>query len=279
MMQPVTLWEACAGSAALALSLFGAAPPAPYRGGKRRYCDALIGALGLPTYAGPMFPINARVILSEPGTWGKAWQCVAEGLLEPAAEIVDGWADVGRPLFQRLSSAPPPGDRAAWLAAFLALQTGAALSKPVVEAEGRWKISGYGSLSPAAVAKGFRERLLPSTLAQRMRAIPQDFVAGLTVHHGPAQTADFGVQPTHVLIDPPYAETSGYNDVFERGQVVELALRERARGATVGVCEHGPIPELVAEGFEAVALAEQSVSFGVRSASRSTTEVLTLWRQ
>jgi hypothetical protein len=99
----------------------------------------------------------------------------------------------------------------------------------------------------------------------------------LSVHHGPAQTAPFK-RPSHVLIDPPYVGTSGYADEFEREAVVELALRARSQGATVGVCEHEPVAELVAEGFEAVRLSEQSVSFGVRSASRSTSEILTVWR-
>jgi len=263
-----TLLEACAGSAAVSLAAYGATPPASYRGGKRRYARAILDLLGLSTIE--------RVELVDPGLWGVAWQLFAHGHGPAAARFASSWRDEGKPLFQRLVAAPPPVLPAEWLAVFLALQSSSVLSKDVTIREGRWRTSGYASLSPSARKKGFRERLLPSRVAAKIRQVPPAFTSALSAYHTSA--LEHGGLATHVLIDPPYVGVGGYSNQMPRADVVELALRWREAGCVVGVCEHGAVAELVEEGFVAHTLQAGKAAFGPRTASRSTAETLTLWR-
>jgi len=62
---------------------------------------------------------------------------------------------------------------------------------------------------------------------------------------------------TVVMIDPPYfgdgsRKITGYQHEFPRASVVEVALRWKAAGARVAVCECVAVPELVAEGWHAL---------------------------
>lgn len=62
---------------------------------------------------------------------------------------------------------------------------------------------------------------------------------------------------TVVFIDPPYVNTTGYAHDLPRAEVVALARRWAAAGATVAVSEAEPIPELVAEGWYSVDITNQ----------------------
>jgi hypothetical protein len=57
---------------------------------------------------------------------------------------------------------------------------------------------------------------------------------------------------TVAYMDPPYVGTTGYGHDLPRSEVVALARRWAAAGATVAISEAEPIADLVAEGWHAV---------------------------
>ena len=64
---------------------------------------------------------------------------------------------------------------------------------------------------------------------------------------------------TVVFCDPPYVNTTGYAHDLPRAEVVILARRWAAAGATVAISEAEAIPELVAEGWHAVEITGERV--------------------
>lgn len=275
--RPLHLYEACAGSAAVSLAAFGATPPATYRGGKRRYAKAILHALGIEPLAD--LRTGIRVTLTEPGLWGRAWSLLACGLRDATVKVLSGMRLDGRPLFDQIVDTPPPEEPAEWLASFLALQSAAVLGKEVsIGPDGRWRTAGYATLSTSAVQKGFRERLLPAQLAKRVAGIPLAFLNSLGARCARASVELDGAAPTHVLIDPPYQGTSGYQAKLARSEVIDLARSWAASGAIVGVCEHEPIEELVAEGWIPMEIGAQPVAFGPRTACVRKSEWLTVKR-
>jgi len=57
-------------------------------------------------------------------------------------------------------------------------------------------------------------------------------------------------------MDPPYQGTTPYAHLLPRDDVVMLARRWQAAGATVCISEAEPIPALMAEGWHAVDITE-----------------------
>jgi len=177
---------------------------------------------------------------------------------------------VGRPLWDRIIEAGVPADPVERAAAFLALQASSVLGKPVSPLEGEWKTSGYGEVSPSGRRRGFRERLLPAPLADRVEKAAE-VMASLhpTILHDDVRR--HRIQPPEdgvmvLLIDPPYQGTTGYGSAqLSRAEVLEIARFHAAEGAVVGVCEGAPLTEL--EGWHAAPL----VSNGdLRSAQKQT---------
>jgi hypothetical protein len=82
---------------------------------------------------------------------------------------------------------------------------------------------------------------------------------------------------TVVFIDPPYLNTTGYAHDLPRAEVVALARRWAAAGATVAISEAEAIPELVAEGWHAVRIDGERVG-QKRTFSKQQAEWLTLSR-
>ena len=80
-----------------------------------------------------------------------------------------------------------------------------------------------------------------------------------------------------VYIDPSYVGTTGYASDLPRADVVALARRWAAAGATVCISEAEPIPELVAEGWHAVRIDGERVG-QKRTFSKQQAEWLTLNR-
>jgi hypothetical protein len=82
---------------------------------------------------------------------------------------------------------------------------------------------------------------------------------------------------TVAYMDPPYLNTTGYASDLPRADVVALARRWAAAGATVAISEAEPIPELVAEGWHAVEITNERVG-QARTFSKQKREWVTLNR-
>ena len=78
-------------------------------------------------------------------------------------------------------------------------------------------------------------------------------------------------------MDPSYVGTTGYADNLGRSEVVAIARRWAAAGATVAISEAEAIPELVAEGWHAVRIDGERVG-QKRTFSKQQAEWLTLSR-
>jgi hypothetical protein len=79
------------------------------------------------------------------------------------------------------------------------------------------------------------------------------------------------------ILDPPYVGTTPYAHDLPRADVVAIARRWAAAGALVMVCEQEPIPELVAEGWQARDIAHARKG-QARTFSRQSREVVTMSR-
>jgi hypothetical protein len=82
---------------------------------------------------------------------------------------------------------------------------------------------------------------------------------------------------TVAYMDPPYVGTSGYGHDLPRANVVALARRWAAAGATVAISEAEPVDDLTADGWSAVNITGQRVG-QARTFSRQQAEWLTLSR-
>jgi hypothetical protein len=115
------------------------------------------------------------------------------------------------------------------------------------------------------------------TLAAAAESVGGDLPAAITpdareVDPGPALPPG-----TVVYADPPYLGTTPYAADLPRADVVALARRWAAAGATVCISEAEPIPELVAEGWWQVRIDGERVG-QKRTFSRQQAEWLTLNR-
>jgi hypothetical protein len=82
---------------------------------------------------------------------------------------------------------------------------------------------------------------------------------------------------TVVFCDPPYQNTTPYAHDLPRAEVVAIARRWAAAGATVAISEAEPIPELVAEGWYAVEITGERIG-QARTFSKQKREWVTLNR-
>jgi hypothetical protein len=82
---------------------------------------------------------------------------------------------------------------------------------------------------------------------------------------------------TVAYMDPPYVGTTGYGHDLPRADVVALARRWAAAGATVAISEAEPVDDLTADGWSAVNITGQRVG-QARTFSRQQAEWLTLSR-
>lgn len=111
----------------------------------------------------------------------------------------------------------------------------------------------------------------PAPMLDRRESMP-------ALIHPDARTIDPPTLPpgTVAYMDPPYVNTTGYAHDLPRAEVVTLARRWAAAGATVAVSEAEPIPELVAEGWYSVDITGERV--GQRRTFGGTQEWVTLNR-
>jgi hypothetical protein len=115
------------------------------------------------------------------------------------------------------------------------------------------------------------------TLAAAAESVGGDLPAAITpdareVDPGPALPPG-----TVAYMDPPYLGTTPYASDLPRADVVALARRWAAAGATVCISEAEPIPELVAEGWHAVRIDGERVG-QKRTFSKQQAEWLTMNR-
>lgn len=140
------------------------------------------------------------------------------------------------------------------------------------DAEGRWVNTGDGGATfggPAFASP-------PERTAEGLDATPADLPAVVLTD---ARTIDPPALPpgTVVFCDPPYQNTTGYAHDLPRAEVVTLARRWAAAGATVAISEAEPIPELVAEGWYSVDITNQRAG-QKRTFSKQQAEHVTLNR-
>lgn len=239
-----TLVEPCAGSAAFTLHLLGATRALmPYQGSKWRFRHSLqaqaeaLGFEGLPS----------RVVLTDPGPWGRALRMVLDVaerrlLLEHLRELA---AEDARAVYDRLHGAAPPPEDVPFTAEFLFLQRLAFSGKAVGCQGGRWMSPGFNSSSAYGLAATERfgevKPMIPSLIATlgSFRLAPVEAV----VLQEPARAPDEPAPRTLVYLDPPYVGSTSYPDgAMDRDTVVELASAWRKAGAAVMVSEQHGVP-------------------------------------
>lgn len=251
-----TFVEPCCGSGAMTLHLLGARQAlVPYAGSKWSLRRELAGVLlRLGAWGQP-----SRVVLSDASWWAGA---VAAVLRDRAAV-----ADALRPLvrdgeqdpagqYERLREWPVPVDPALRTAVLLWLQRMSFSGKAVgdvEDAQGRKRWVTHGLNATSAYGRAGTDRFgevrpLGATLLEAVEAAPQcravEAKRGLVLPHVDG--------PTVVLLDPPYAGTSGYpTGDLSRDDVVAYALQWQDTGAWVVVCEAEPVGELLARGWRA----------------------------
>lgn len=137
------------------------------------------------------------------------------------------------------------------VATWLALQSAGALGKPVRLEGGAWKHCGYAHLSETSREKGFKARLNPASIADKVDGLPAPAVS---VYHGNAGELlrELGEQlnGAHVYMDPPYKGCTGYGWDCAREQVLELATFASDAGAIVALSEAVPLADELGPGWE-----------------------------
>ncbi|MFN3199968.1 MAG: hypothetical protein ACE366_16350 [Bradymonadia bacterium] len=236
-----TFADLCCGSAAVARRLLSPSqrPLVPYMGSKLGYAESILALLDV------LGQRPERIILADSGPWGRFWHAVHhQHLGEAIIDELRSMRGAGASLMTSIHQAPVPQSPARRWACFLALQAGSAFGKPVGIEGASWVVHGYAHLSESARAKGFKERLNPRTLADRLaRALagwPPTEVFVEPVESMPLGWAD---ADTVVYIDPPYSSTEGYST----SDLSSAALRSVANtlfqiGASVAVSEQRPLP-------------------------------------
>lgn len=278
-MSKVTFIEPFCGSAAVSYGLLGARRLAPYMGSKLRYVKQLLELMQLAPEA------LEAVILLDSGEWGRTLNTFHErDLADAVAAMIDQWGsarkaamDAGedvrywtddRELYDQLVGAAylPLATPTARAAAHLFLQVRAFNGKSVSVRRGAWHSHGfdpeYRDSKPGA--KSNRGWATPRwKLAERIRKNiePLSQVEILvrqwdhSVSRCPLLWEEAVGEPRVVYMDPPYAGTTAYPHAFGREKVLAMARDQYALGNTsVYVSEAEPLADLVAEGWEAVAL-------------------------
>ncbi len=265
--------ELCAGTAAVSLRLHrdGARPPVSRMGSKTGYADTILRVLGLVPGQ------RAAAYLwcePDPGVRLLLEAYRDAGLAKAAAAIIRGWAgEDPRALWERLRAEGPPrgpdgGAEAGEVARSYLL---GAWSFRQSEPESGFVASDNhskqgrpgGRQSAATLASGIKGNpTLPATILDDAR----------TVEPGPDLPPG-----TVAYMDPPYVGTTGYAADLPRADVVALARRWAAAGATVCISEAEAIPELVAGGWHSVRIDGERVGQR-RTFSRQQAEWLTINR-
>jgi hypothetical protein len=136
---------------------------------------------------------------------------------------------------------PHQEDRTAWAAQFWALQACSVQGKPPKWTLRGWKTSGYASVSPSGIRRGFRERLNPKALAPKLEAT-RSLLEGMDFFPTLGDAAQCIGGPGDVAyLDPNYRKTTGYRCGISREDAKALALCLRRGGARVLYAESEPV--------------------------------------
>lgn len=259
------LVELCAGTAALSLRLeqAGARPPVSRMGAKTGYADAILALIGLEPgdkaerYLWCEPDAGVRLLL-------EAYRSAS--LAAEAAAIIRGWAhEEPRALWDRLRAEGPP-------------------RCPEAREVARWLNSeAWGNLGrymgpdrPSSChPPGWVASITSQGLAERadgLGGLPADITEdGRTLEPPPLPSGAV------CFIDPPYIGTTGYGHDLSRADVVAMAQRWAAAGATVLVSEAEPITALVEQGWHCVDITAMRVG-QKRTFSKQQRECVTLNR-
>jgi site-specific DNA-adenine methylase len=223
-----TLVEPCAGSAALTLHLLGAKRSiVPYQGNKWRFRQALAECAAELGFVGP----PSRVVLTDPGPWGRALPVILDRSRLPGLiERLEGMASRDPAgVYRELKGAPVPADDVAFAAEFLFAQQLAFRGRAVGVRGGVWRMIGFDSHNARfGVVKG---------MVRRLRDLKPS-AADLVINQEPAAHPAGRVRDLLVYLDPPYAGSAGYpNGGMDRREVERLAVAWRMTGAAVIVSE------------------------------------------
>ena len=225
MTRPTLLVEGCAGVAALSLCLQSgrhARPLVPRIGNKSGYAPAILRVLGLRPGAGA-----ARYIWCEPDP---GCRLLLEAYRDPvlsagAAALLRAWAgEDSRALWDRLRAEGPP----------------------VLEPLTAHEVARWAYLGRACYRRGMPESGYFGREDQTDQAL-QSAARIEALHPMPATIrADIRdavpIPGAFLYLDPPYADTTGYDHDLPRADVLEVAHRWHAAGATVAISEAVPLP-------------------------------------
>ena len=263
--------ELCAGTAALSLRLHrrSARPPVSRMGSKTGYADAILRVLGLRPGQGAAHYLWCE---PDPGVRLLLEAYRDADLARAAAAIIRGWADEEpRALWERLrAEGPPRGVDAGEVARWAWVNRRSWKGDPEHGYMDAWAVK------PVADPARQGHRWTPEQPAPLFEVLP---VMPATI------TPDArGIEPgpdlppgTVAYMDPPYVGTTGYRHDLPRSEVVALARRWAAAGATVAISEAEPVDDLTADGWSAVNITGQRVG-SPRTFSWQQAEWLTLSR-
>lgn len=240
-----TIYEKCAGSAALTFHLLGSKKSImPYQGTKWRYRHLITKLLSELGFHGP----PSKVYLTDPGPWGRALgiildkdkrqQLIAKLESWVSLDPYDVYLDLNR-LFI------PIGD-IEFTAEFLFLQRLAFSGKGVGITKGCWNSPGFNKTSAYGkpVDKNFGEikPMVPALIKvlKHYDLVPAEIIS--TQAHAGLPLLPLPLEKTIVYIDPPYVNSTKYpNGTMSRDEVIELAIAWHTAGATVMISEQEAI--------------------------------------
>ena len=267
MNRPPVFVELCAGLAAVSLRLQGGPhcrPPVSRMGNKAGYSRAILAVLGLRAGQGA-----DRFVWCEPDDGCRALldAYTRPDVLREAAGIIRGWADEDpRELWERLRALGPIGSAdAAEVARWARIVTGNRLTPDHHDGE-QWTNPGHGGSTFGGAA--FATPIDP--LARAFEELAGS--ADATVERNAYNVAP--IPGAVCFVDPPYQGTTGYGTELPRADVLDLARRWDAAGATVCISEAEPLP---LEGWHHVEITGCRVG-QKRTFSRQQAEWLTLNR-
>ena len=113
------------------------------------------------------------------------------------------------------------------------------------EAAGRWQNTGKGGTTFGGPV-GYGGDRVPG----KLDALPGDLPADIAPDARAIEPGPCLPPGTICYMDPPYVGTTQYANHLGRADVVAIARRWAAAGATVCISEAEPIPDLVADGWE-----------------------------
>lgn len=271
--------ELCAGSAAVTLSLLrdGALPPVSYKGGKRAYAKAILGALRLSPGAGAK-----RVVLVESGPWAEVWRAISERRTrDGVVSLLRSWdREDPRQLWERLAGAAE-GSRSEAAASWLI--RGCWSYEAGNPGSGFAQSRAYETIWQTAEEIRIRRTVTPLKVALAVEALGSLPWASVSVVRSDVLAVDpagLGLPPgSLVYLDPPYAGTSQYSATLSRREVLRTAWRWARAGATVCASEAEPLA--LGAGWRSVEITGERTRVGSgagRTFSVQQSEYLTLNR-